>query len=105
SYSMQLGFAMIRKPGKLPGDTMALGYEKEYGTDQLEIQADAVEKGMRAVIVDDVLATGGTMAASVTLLRKAGAQVAGAAVILELEGLHGRDAVDCPIFSLAKRPA
>ncbi|MDA0305176.1 MAG: adenine phosphoribosyltransferase [Proteobacteria bacterium] len=85
-----LGFTMIRKKGKLPGDTIGHDYELEYGTDTIEIQSDAVEKGQRVVILDDLLATGGTMAASIELLNKVGAEVVGAACIIELTFLNGR---------------
>ena len=85
-----LGFTMIRKKGKLPGDIIGHEYEWEYGTDTIEIQSDAVEKGQRVVILDDLLATGGTMAASIELIKKAGAEVVGAACIIELTFLDGR---------------
>jgi len=85
-----LGFTMIRKKGKLPGDTIGHDYELEYGTDTIEIQSDAVKKGQRVVILDDLLATGGTMAASIELLNKVGAEVVGAACIIELTFLNGR---------------
>ncbi len=85
-----LGFTMIRKKGKLPGDIIGHEYELEYGTDTIEIQSDAVEKGQRVVILDDLLATGGTMAASIKLIKKVGAEVVGAACIIELTFLDGR---------------
>jgi len=86
-----LGFTMIRKKGKLPGKTVGYEYDLEYGTDTIEIQADAVEKGQRVVILDDLLATGGTMAASIELLNQVGADVVGSACIIELSFLNGRD--------------
>ena len=85
-----LGFTMIRKKGKLPGNTISHDYELEYGTDTIEIQSDAVDKGQRVVILDDLLATGGTMNASIELLTKEGAEVVGAACIIELTFLNGR---------------
>ena len=85
-----LGFTMIRKKGKLPGDTIGHEYDLEYGTDTIEIQADAVKKGQRVVILDDLLATGGTMAASIKLLGQVGADVVGTACIIELTFLGGR---------------
>ncbi len=85
-----LGFTMIRKKGKLPGGTIGHEYDLEYGTDTIEIQADAVKKGQRVVILDDLLATGGTMAASIELLNKVGAKVVGTACIIELTFLNGR---------------
>ena len=78
------GFIMVRKKGKLPGATIEHEYTLEYGTDTIEIQDDAVEKGQRIVILDDLLATGGTMAASIELFRNAGADVVGAADLLIL---------------------
>ena len=94
------GFVMVRKSGKLPGPTIAHEYELEYGTDTIEIQEDAVESGQRVVVVDDLLATGGTMAAAISLLRKVGADVRAAACIIELSFLGGREAVDVPITTL-----
>ncbi len=85
-----LGFTMIRKKGKLPGDIIGHEYELEYGTDTIEIQSDAVEKDQRVVILDDLLATGGTMAASIELINKVGAEVVGTACIIELTFLDGR---------------
>jgi adenine phosphoribosyltransferase len=94
------GFIMLRKRGKLPGPTVGLDYALEYGSDRIEIQADAVEKGQRVVVVDDLLATGGTMAAGIALLRKVGAEVPAAAALIELSFLHGRDKLDVPFESL-----
>ncbi len=96
-----LGFTMIRKKGKLPGDIIGHEYELEYGTDTIEIQSDAVEKGQRVVILDDLLATGGTMAASIELLNKVGAEVVGTACIIELTFLDGRSKLnDVPFDAL-----
>ena len=86
------GFIMLRKRGKLPGETIGLDYALEYGTDRIEVQADAVEPGQRVVVVDDLLATGGTMAAGIALLRKCGAVVPAAAALIELAFLKGRNA-------------
>jgi len=94
------GFVMLRKRGKLPGATVALDYDLEYGTDRIEIQADAVEPGQRVVLVDDLLATGGTMAAGVQLLRKVGAEVPTVAALIELTFLGGRRRLDVPFISL-----
>lgn len=95
-----LGFIMLRKRGKLPGPTIPYTYDLEYGTDTIEIQADAVKPGQRVVVMDDLLATGGTMAASIELLRKVGADVRGAACIIELTFLAGRRRLDVPAASL-----
>lgn len=94
------GFVMLRKPGKLPGDTVSLSYGLEYGQDTLHIQSDAIKPGQRVVVLDDLLATGGTLAASVQLLRKVGANVVGASVMIELTTLGGRDKLDTPLHSL-----
>ena len=94
------GFVMVRKSGKLPGPTVAHEYELEYGTDTIEIQEDAVEGGQRVVIVDDLLATGGTMGASLDLFAKVGAEVVGAACIIELTFLNGRERFDIPFDAL-----
>lgn len=94
------GFIMARKQGKLPGPTLSHSYDLEYGTDTIEIQADAVPEGARVVIIDDLLATGGTTAATVTLLRSVGADVRAAAFIVELNGLGGRDKLDVPLTVL-----
>jgi adenine phosphoribosyltransferase len=94
------GFVMVRKQGKLPGETIRYTYDLEYGTDTIEIQADAVEPGQRIVILDDLLATGGTAAATVQLLRQVGAEVSAAAFIIELGALRGRDKLDVPITTL-----
>ena len=94
------GFVMLRKRGKLPGAVIGLDYALEYGSDRIEIQADAIEPGARVVIVDDLLATGGTMQAGITLLRNVGAEVPAAAALIELSFLHGRDRLDVPCRSL-----
>jgi len=96
------GFIMVRKKGKLPGKTISYEYDLEYGTDTIEIQDDAIEPGQRVVILDDLLATGGTLGASIELFRQVGAIVAGAACILELDFLGGRDKLDgIPFDALA----
>jgi len=94
------GFVMIRKPGKLPGGTVGLDYALEYGSDRVEIQRDAIVPGQRVVVVDDLLATGGTMAAGIALLRSVGAEVPAAAVLIELTFLGGRARLDVPTEAL-----
>jgi adenine phosphoribosyltransferase len=84
------GFIPVRKPGKLPAKAIKETYDLEYGKDALEIHADAVEQGQRVLIVDDVLATGGTAAAAVQLVRKAGGQLHGLAFLIELLALNGK---------------
>ena len=91
----------VRKPGKLPYRTLAYQYELEYGSDTLEVHADAILPGQRVLVVDDVLATGGTVAACYQLLRGTGAQVLGCAVAIELLYLHGAQRIaDHELFSL-----
>lgn len=92
-----VGFVPVRKPGKLPARTLALDYALEYGSDRLEIHADALPPGARVLVVDDVLATGGTLRAAVTLARRQGAQVIGAAVLVELAFLGARERWDDPV--------
>jgi adenine phosphoribosyltransferase len=94
------GFVMIRKLGKLPGPTVSFEYALEYGTDKVEIQVDAIRPGQRVVVVDDLLATGGTLRAAIELCRSVGADVVGAAAIIELSFLGGRDRLDVPFRSL-----
>ncbi|MBN9509447.1 MAG: adenine phosphoribosyltransferase [Alphaproteobacteria bacterium] len=94
------GFIMLRKPGKLPGATVGLDYALEYGSDRIEIQADAVAPGQRVVVVDDLLATGGTMSAGIRLLRNVGAVVPAAVALIELTFLNGRGRLDVPFESL-----
>jgi adenine phosphoribosyltransferase len=100
ALELGLGFVMLRKPRKLPGLTIGLNYALEYGTDRIEMQADAVPKGSRVVVLDDLLATGGTMAAGISLLRQAGAVVPCAATLVELSFLGGRSRIDVPFESL-----
>jgi adenine phosphoribosyltransferase len=102
ALELGLGFIMLRKPRKLPGATVGLDYALEYGTDRLEMQADAVQPGQRVVVLDDLLATGGTMAAGIGLLRGAGAVVPAAAALIELTFLKGRDRLDVPFESLLR---
>jgi adenine phosphoribosyltransferase len=90
AVKLNAGFVPIRKTGKLPWKTIGEGYQLEYGTDQLEVHSDAVEPGQRVLIVDDVLATGGTAAAAVRLISKLGGNVIGVQVLIELEDLGGR---------------
>ncbi len=90
------GFIMLRKTGKLPGTVIPHSYELEYGSATLEIQTDMIEPGQKVVLIDDLLATGGTLAAAATLLRKVDAEVVGAACIMELTFLKGREKLDVP---------
>lgn len=100
ALELGLGFAMVRKQGKLPGPTVPYTYDLEYGTDTIEIQQDAIQSGQRVVVLDDLLATGGTMSASVQLMRNMGADVRAGACIIELGFLKGREKMDVPVHSL-----
>lgn len=95
-----IGLVMIRKKGKLPGKTTSINYDLEYGTDTLEIQEGIFEPGSRAMVLDDLLATGGTIKAAIDLARKAGANVTRAACVIELTFLNGRTKLDVPVSSL-----
>ena len=100
AHELGCGFVMLRKQGKLPGRTIPYTYALEYGQDTIEIQEDAIEPGQRVVVLDDLLATGGTMAASIALLRQVGADVRRVACIIELTFLKGRERVDVPLSVL-----
>jgi adenine phosphoribosyltransferase len=103
AVEMGIGFAPVRKPGKLPWRTTKRTYDLEYGTDSLEMHADAVVQGTRVVIVDDLLATGGTAAATAELVRAQGGNVVAMAFVVELELLRGRDRLpSVPIDALIR---
>ncbi|NMA61505.1 MAG: adenine phosphoribosyltransferase [Firmicutes bacterium] len=103
AYEMGLGFTLIRKPKKLPGQVLAVEYDLEYGTDSLEIHTDAFAPGTRVLVVDDLLATGGTIWAATELIRKLGGEIAGLAFLIELAYLDGRQRLDdYDIFSVVR---
>ncbi len=103
AYALRIGFAAARKPGKLPWDVRRCEYDLEYGTDALEMHADAIRPGQRVLIHDDLLATGGTAQAKIKLVEQAGGVVAGLAFLIELTELHGRDKLQgYDIFSLLR---
>jgi len=103
SYALRIGFVPVRKHGKLPFDTVSVEYTLEYGKDTLEIHRDAILPGQRVIVADDLLATGGTMNATVNLVRKLGGQVVGAAFFIELSDFGGRDVLgDIPIHTLVR---
>jgi len=91
AYRLNAGFVPVRKPGKLPAATVRCEYELEYGSNCLEVHKDAIEKGQRVLIVDDLLATGGTAVATAQLAKSLGADIAGFAFVVELDFLNGRD--------------
>lgn len=96
AYKLGCGFIAIRKPNKLPAKTISESYGLEYGTDTIEMHADAIEKGKNVLVVDDLLATGGTAVAACNLVRKAGGNLVGTAFLIELEALKGREKLkDC----------
>lgn len=100
AYAIGGGFAMIRKKGKLPGETVRYSYDLEYGTDTIEVQKDAIAPGQRVVVLDDLIATGGTMQAAVDLVQQQGGTVAAAMCIIELAFLGGRSRVSVPLTSM-----
>ena len=100
AYELGRGFAMVRKRGKLPGKTVRFTYDLEYGTDTIEIQEDAISSGQRVVVLDDLVATGGTMQAAIDLVRQRGGEVVAAGCIIELNFLRGRGRIDVPFTSM-----
>ncbi|MDP1723694.1 MAG: adenine phosphoribosyltransferase [Alphaproteobacteria bacterium] len=104
AYQLNCGFVMMRKKGKLPGKTTSYTYDLEYGTDTMEIQSDLIQEHQRIVLVDDLLATGGTLQAAIHLLEAMNAQICAAATIIELSALKGRDKIKVPFTSLISYP-
>ncbi|SEL85995.1 adenine phosphoribosyltransferase [Pseudoxanthomonas sp. GM95] len=104
--ALKCGFVPVRKPGKLPGDVLTVEYGLEYGTDTLQMQVDALPSGTRVLLVDDVLASGGTLHAAHSLARQAGCDVLGAAVLIELQSLGGRGRwqADLPLTATLRYP-
>ncbi|MBE7712707.1 MAG: adenine phosphoribosyltransferase [Cyanobacteria bacterium SIG26] len=94
AYKLNCGFIPIRKPNKLPAQTIKESYDLEYGSDTIEIHADAIEEGANVLVVDDLLATGGTAKAACSLVKKAGGNLIGAAFLIELSDLGGREKLD-----------
>lgn len=103
SYSMGIGFVPVRKPNKLPRETVSFKYSLEYGSNELHIHKDAIKKGQKVLVVDDLLATGGTTDATIKLIESIGGEVVGCAFIIELVDLNGREALKgYDVFSLLK---
>ena len=103
AYILKAGFVPVRKPGKLPADTVSYTYDLEYGKDRLEMHCDAIKKGDKVLVVDDLLATGGTTKATINLIEKLGGNVIGIAFLTELTELNGRDLLaGYHVFSLTQ---
>ncbi len=90
AYNLEVGFIPVRKPGKLPRETVSYAYDLEYGSNELHIHKDGIKPGQKVLIIDDLLATGGTIEASVALVRELGGEVVGCGFLIELEELEGR---------------
>ena len=105
AYHLKAGFVPVRKPGKLPADVFEVKYELEYGSNSLAIHRDAIEPGERILVVDDLLATGGTAAATVQLIEQLGGEIVGCAFLIELLSLQGREKLKgCAIHTLLTYP-
>jgi adenine phosphoribosyltransferase len=103
AYNLRKPFIPVRKKGKLPRETLAIDYNLEYGKATLEIHKDAILKGQRVVLIDDLIATGGTLAAAIKLIEKLGGLVVAVVVLMELESMHGRRALkNYPLYSILK---
>ncbi len=98
AFKLEIGFIPIRKPNKLPGELIGVNYKLEYGEDRLEIQKNSIKKNSRIIVIDDLLATGGTAGAAGKLIRKAGGNLVGYAFLVELTELNGRKNLDSNIF-------
>jgi adenine phosphoribosyltransferase len=105
AVQLGVGFGMVRKRGKLPGSVVAHTYSLEYGMDSIEISADLIPAGSRVVVIDDLIATGGTAAATVALLRKIGADPVATVFLIELTKLNGRAKLDVPVATLLQYDA
>jgi len=103
AYAMKKGFVPVRKPGKLPSETIKYEYKLEYGSDSLEIHMDAIKPGQKVIIVDDLLATGGTIQSTIKLVEQLGGEIVGLLFLIELSYLNGRDLLkDYNIISLIR---
>lgn len=101
AYQLGAGFVPLRKPGKLPGETLSESYALEYGTDTLQIHKDAIEAGKRVLVIDDLLATGGTAEAACKLIKQTGAKVVAAAFVIELQDLNGRNKIPSDVETVS----
>jgi len=102
AYNLHKPFALVRKKGKLPRETIETSYELEYGTATIEMHKDSIKPGQKVLVVDDLIATGGTLEATIRLVEQLGGEVVGVLVLMELQGLHGRDKIKCPVYSAIK---
>lgn len=103
AYEIGAGFVPVRKPGKLPSETISFEYELEYGTDKLEMHKDAIEKGQRVAVIDDLLATGGTALSTCKMVEQLGGEVVSVGFFIELEDINGRQTLaDYDVFSIVK---
>lgn len=101
AYELAIGFVPVRKPGKLPRETVSFSYDLEYGKNELHVHKDSIKKGQRVLIVDDLLATGGTVEATIRLVEQLGGIVVGCAFLIELKSLNGRKVLkNYPVFTL-----
>lgn len=100
ALALDAGFIPVRKPGKLPGPTHQVEFQKEYGSDKFEIQQDIIPEGSNVIIVDDILATGGSAYAAGELIKKSGAEIVEYLFVMELDFLKGRDKLGKPVFTL-----
>ena len=99
AYNLHKPFALVRKKGKLPRETIETSYELEYGTATIEMHKDSIAPGQKVLIVDDLIATGGTLEATIRLVEQLGGEVVGVLVLMELKGLNGRNKIKCPLYS------
>ncbi len=103
AHEMKIGFVPVRKPNKLPRKTISYKYDLEYGSNELHMHADAIKPGQKVLIIDDLLATGGTVEATAKMIEELGGEVVGCAFLIELEGLGGREKLDkYDVFTLMK---
>lgn len=101
AYELGISFVPVRKPGKLPRETVSVTYDLEYGCNELHVHADSIQKGQRVLIIDDLLATGGTVDATIQIVKQLGGEVVGCAFLIELLSLKGRDLLkDYDVFTL-----
>jgi len=101
AYELHAGVIPVRKPGKLPSETLREEYALEYGTDAVEMHKDAISPGQKVLVVDDLLATGGTIAATCSIIKKAGGEIVGVAFLIELDFLYGREKLkEYPVYSI-----